>query len=113
MNTSLLMDKPKSPTQRAWARFKRNRYGYVSLWIFIFVLMISTLGELVSNDRPLIAQIDGKTYFVDGAKLDDHGDAHAEDGFCATIRKAEVVGAMKDDRFVASYFKLLPLKEGK
>ena len=63
MNTSLLMDKPKSPTQRAWARFKRNRYGYVSLWIFIFVLMISTLGELVSNDRPLVAQIDGKTYF--------------------------------------------------
>lgn len=63
MNTSLLMDKPKSPTQRAWARFKRNRYGYVSLWIFIFVLMISTFGELVSNDRPLVAQIDGKTYF--------------------------------------------------
>ena len=63
MNTSLLMDKPKSPTQRAWARFKRNRYGYVSLWIFIFVLMISTLGELVSNDRPFVAQIDGKTYF--------------------------------------------------
>ena len=63
MNTSLLMDKPKSPTQRAWARFKRNRYGYVSLWIFIFVLMISTLGELVSNDRPLVAKIDGKTYF--------------------------------------------------
>ena len=63
MNTSLLMDKPKSPTQRALARFKRNRYGYVSLWIFIFVLIISTLGELVSNDRPLVAQIDGKTYF--------------------------------------------------
>ena len=63
MNTSLLMEKPKSPTQRAWARFKRNRYGYVSLWIFLFILVISTLGELVSNDRPLVAQIDGKTYF--------------------------------------------------
>ncbi|HYM48826.1 MAG TPA: ABC transporter permease, partial [Burkholderiaceae bacterium] len=22
-----------SPNQRAWARFKRNRLGYVSLWI--------------------------------------------------------------------------------
>ena len=61
----------------------------------------------------LAVRIDGKSYFVDGTNLDDHGDAHAEDGFCATIRKAEVVGAIKDDRFVASYFKLLPLKEGK
>jgi microcin C transport system permease protein len=63
MNSTLSMDKPKSPTQRAWARFKRNRYGYVSLWIFLFILVISTLGELVSNDRPFIAQINGKTYF--------------------------------------------------
>ena len=61
----------------------------------------------------LSVRIDGKTYFVDGAKLDDHGDAHAEDGFCAAIRTVEVVGEVKDDRFVASYFKLLPLKEGK
>jgi microcin C transport system permease protein len=57
------MDKPKSPTQRAWARFRRNRYGYLSLWIFLVILLISTLGELVSNDRPFIAQISGKTYF--------------------------------------------------
>ena len=63
MNASLPMDKPKSPTQRAWGRFKRNRYGYVSLWIFLFILVISTFGELVSNDRPLVAHIDGRTYF--------------------------------------------------
>lgn len=61
----------------------------------------------------LAVRIGGEFYFVDGTKLDDHGDAHAEDGFCAAIRQAEVVGAIKDDRFVASYFKLLPLKEGK
>ena len=63
MNSLLPMDKPKSPTQRAWARFRRNRYGYLSLWIFLVILLISTLGELVSNDRPFIAQISGKTYF--------------------------------------------------
>ena len=56
-------DISRSPTQRAWARFKRNRYGYVSLWIFLVILVVATLGELVSNDRPFIAQINGKTYF--------------------------------------------------
>lgn len=56
----------------------------------------------------LAVRIEGKAYFVDGTKLDDHGDAHAEDGLCSAIRKAEVVGEIKGDRFVASTFKLLP-----
>ena len=59
----------------------------------------------------LAARIDGKPYFVDGTALDNHGDAHAKDGFCSTIRTAEVVGEIKENRFVVSYFKLLPLKE--
>lgn len=58
----------------------------------------------------LAVRIEGKSYFVDGTKLDDHGDAHAEDGFCSAIRKAEVAGEVKDNRFVASTFKLLPLE---
>ena len=56
----------------------------------------------------LAVRIDGKSYFVDGTKIDEHGDAHAKDGFCEAIRKAEVVGEIKDNRFVVSYFKLLP-----
>ena len=32
-----------SPNQRAWARFKRNRMGYASLWIFIAMLVVSAL----------------------------------------------------------------------
>jgi Family of unknown function (DUF6370) len=59
----------------------------------------------------LAVRIDGKSYFVDGTKIDEHGDAHAKDGFCSAIRKAEVVGEVKDNRFVVSYFKLLPVKE--
>ena len=58
----------------------------------------------------LAVRIDGKSYFVDGTDIHKHGDAHAEDGFCSTIRKAEVVGEIKDDRFVASSFKLLPVE---
>jgi hypothetical protein len=56
----------------------------------------------------LAVRIDGKSYFVDGTDINKHGDAHAADGFCSAVRKAEVVGEIKNDRFVASSFKLLP-----
>jgi microcin C transport system permease protein len=55
--------KPLSPNQRAWARFRRNRIGYVSLWVFAVVLVLATFAEVVSNDRPFVARIDGTTYF--------------------------------------------------
>ena len=58
----------------------------------------------------LAVRIDGKTYFVDGTTIDSHGDAHADDGFCAKIRKAEVVGKIVDNRFKVTSFKLLPKK---
>ena len=62
----------------------------------------------------LAVRIDGKSYFVDGTAIDEHGDAHAKDGFCEAIRKAEVQGEIVDNRFKATYFKLLkeePVKQ--
>lgn len=59
----------------------------------------------------LAVRIDGKSYFVDGSSIDSHGDAHAADGFCAAVRKAEVSGTIIKDRFVATFFKLLPNDE--
>jgi hypothetical protein len=56
----------------------------------------------------LAVRINGKAYFVDGTAIDGHGDAHAKDGFCSAIRKAEVQGEIVDNRFKATYFKLLP-----
>jgi hypothetical protein len=64
-----------------------------------------------SGGCDLAVRIDGKSYFVDGTKIDEHGDAHTKDGFCSAIRKAEVVGEIKNNRFAVSYFKLLPEKE--
>ena len=55
----------------------------------------------------LAVRIDGKAYFVDGTDIDSHGDAHAKDGFCNSVRKAQVQGEILDGRFRASYFKLL------
>jgi hypothetical protein len=62
------------------------------------------------KDCDLAVRIDGKSYFVDGTKIDDHGDAHAKGGFCVAVRKAEVQGEIVNNRFKASYFKLLPVK---
>jgi hypothetical protein len=59
----------------------------------------------------LAVRIDGKSYFVDGAKIDDYGDSHAKDGFCEAIRKAEVTGEIVDNRFKATTFTLLPNKK--
>jgi hypothetical protein len=56
----------------------------------------------------LAVRINGKSYFVDGTSIDSHGDAHAETGFCNSIRKARVQGEIVDNRFKASYFQLLP-----
>ena len=51
---------PMSPNQRAWARFKRNRLGYGSLWIFGILLFLATFAEFISNDRPLLARYNGE-----------------------------------------------------
>lgn len=56
----------------------------------------------------LAVRINGKAYFVDGTTIDEHGDAHAADGFCNAIRKAAVQGDLVKDRFSATYFSLLP-----
>ncbi|MBL7739388.1 MAG: hypothetical protein JNK14_09220 [Chitinophagaceae bacterium] len=55
----------------------------------------------------LAVRINGKSYYVDGTSIDEHGDAHAKDGFCNAIRKAEVQGEIANDRFKATYFTLV------
>jgi hypothetical protein len=55
----------------------------------------------------LAIRMNGKAYFVDGTDIDSHGDAHADDGFCNAIRKAEVQGELVKGRFKAGYFKLM------
>jgi hypothetical protein len=101
-------------------------------YIFTLFLFAATLSlqaqEKKSNPKPIIVEvscgecnfglkgkscdlavrINGKAYFVDGTSIDEHGDAHAKDGFCQAIRKAEVIGKVVKGRFKVSYFKLLP-----
>ena len=55
----------------------------------------------------LAVRIEGVAYFVDGTGIDDHGDAHAQDGFCNSIRLADVEGDVVNGRFVARSFRLV------
>lgn len=56
----------------------------------------------------LAIKVDDKAYFVDGAKIDDFGDAHDEKiGLCNVIRKVEVAGKVENDRFIATSFKVV------
>lgn len=54
----------------------------------------------------LAVRIKNTTYYVDGANIDSFGDAHAADGFCNTIRKAEVQGEVVNNRYQLTYMKL-------
>jgi hypothetical protein len=55
----------------------------------------------------LAVRIDGKSYFVDGTNIHEHGDAHADDGFCEVIRRANVQGEIIEGRFKSESFILI------
>lgn len=64
--------------------------------------------HLKGESCDLAVRIKEKAYFVDGADIDSFGDAHAKDGFCKAIRKAEVQGEVVKNRFKLTYIKFLP-----
>src|SRR6188768_4086843 len=69
--------------------------------------------KLTGKSCDLAVRINGRSYFVDGTDIDSHGDAHAKDGFCNAVRKAEVQGEIVNDRYKVTYFKLLKNPEKK
>jgi microcin C transport system permease protein len=46
-----------------WQRFKANRLGYTSLWIFLILFGLSICAELIANDKPLVVRYQGQFYF--------------------------------------------------
>jgi microcin C transport system permease protein len=46
-----------------WQRFKANRLGYSSLWIFLILFGLSVCAELIANDKPLVVRYQGQFYF--------------------------------------------------
>lgn len=49
--------------QRRLQTLKRNRRGYWSLWFFSILFVLSLFAEFIANDKPLVVNYDGGTYF--------------------------------------------------
>ncbi|MDQ4428668.1 microcin C ABC transporter permease [Yokenella regensburgei] len=45
-----------------WARFRHNRRGYWSLWLFLILFTCSLFSELLANDKPLLVEYRGSLY---------------------------------------------------
>ncbi len=64
--------------------------------------------KLPGEGCDLAVRIGENSFYIDGTGINDHGDAHAKEGFCNAVRKAEVQGELENDRYKVTYFKLLP-----
>tara|TARA_A100001015_G_scaffold263387_1_gene310336 strand:+ start:81 stop:404 length:324 start_codon:yes stop_codon:yes gene_type:complete len=67
--------------------------------------------DMQGKSCELAVRFKGDSYYVEGAGIDDFGDAHAEEGFCNATRSADIQGEVIDNRFVLTYFKLKEEKE--
>jgi microcin C transport system permease protein len=52
-----------SPGQRSWLRFKANKRGYISLWLFAVLFLISLFAEVLFNDKPLVVNYQDELFF--------------------------------------------------
>ena len=46
-----------------WKKFKRHKRSIYSLYIFSTLFILSLFSELISNDKPIIMNIDGNIYY--------------------------------------------------
>lgn len=64
--------------------------------------------NMTGDECDLAVEINGKYYYTVGSGIDEHGDSHANDGFCNAVRKAEILGEIKHGVFYIESFNLLP-----
>ncbi len=66
------------------------------------------LGKTDDTSCIWAVELEDTPYTVEGALPQDH-DSHAHDGMCNMKREAVVSGEMKDGKFVATSFELVPV----
>jgi microcin C transport system permease protein len=50
-------------TRRRLQRFRSNRRGWWSLWIFVILFITTLLAEVIANDKPFVVYFKGEVYF--------------------------------------------------
>jgi microcin C transport system permease protein len=48
--------------RRRWRAFRSNTRGYVSLWVFLTLFILSLGAEFIANDKPLLVRYGGDFY---------------------------------------------------
>ena len=48
--------------RRRWRVFKSNKRGFYSLWIFLFLFIVTLFAEFIANDKPFLVKYDGALY---------------------------------------------------
>ncbi|ROQ21581.1 microcin C transport system permease protein [Marinimicrobium koreense] len=49
--------------QERWHRFRNNRRGYWSLWVFLALFAVSLLSDLIANEKPILISFQDELYF--------------------------------------------------
>ena len=55
--------KKNSLARRRWNSFRKNKRGFYSLIIFLFLFVLSLFAEVLSNDKPFLVRYDNSYYF--------------------------------------------------
>lgn len=83
-----------SLTRERMRRFRKNRLGYVSAWLFAVLFVTSLFAEFIANERPLIVRYEGRFYapvFQDYPETEFGGDfettANYRDPFVSDLIK--------------------------
>ncbi|GAK84283.1 oligopeptide transport system permease protein OppC [Vibrio ponticus] len=55
--------KMRNPLNEArWNRFKANKRGLISMWVFGILFFLSLFAEFIANDKPLLVHYDQQWY---------------------------------------------------
>lgn len=77
MNTAKTHMTRQSIGAKRWLKFKANRRGYYSLWLFSVLFSLSLFADFIANDKPLIIHYDSHWHFplfTEYSELDYGGD---------------------------------------
>ncbi len=82
--------------RRRWRNFRANKRGFCSLWMFLFIFVLSLFAEFIANDAPLLVQFRGKYFYpvlVSYPETTFGGDFETE----AAYRDPFLIGLIEDE----------------
>lgn len=60
----LLASQKSNPLNaQRWQRFRANKRGWWSLWLFSILFIASLFAEFIANDKPLLVEYNQQWYF--------------------------------------------------